>query len=348
MIEPDAIRKHALSRTVAEAGERAVLAEVLARVPAGAVELGPGDDAAVLAAPDGRFVVTTDTMIEGPDFRRAWSGPVDLGRKAVASNLADVVAMGARPTGLVVALAVPRDTEVGWVAGFADGIAAGLAQLWPGCGVVGGDLATAPVVMISVTAFGSLDGGAAVTRTEARPGDAVAVAGRLGVAAGGLRLLFAEAVDASGEADAAAFAALRARGGAVREFVEAQLAPVPPLRAGVVARDAGATAMMDLSDGLLLDADRLAAASGVTIGIDTALLEDDVRRLGEVFEPDVALRLVLGGGEDHSLLACFPADRPLPAPFRAIGRVAEAGDARVLVDGRPGDAAGWDPYAGVV
>ncbi|NLT26301.1 MAG: thiamine-phosphate kinase [Microbacteriaceae bacterium] len=346
MTAPDASARPA-PRTVADAGEREVLAEVLARIPIGEAELGPGDDAAVLAAADGRFVVTTDTMIEGPDFRRAWSSPVELGRKAIASNLADVVAMGARPTGLVVALAVPRDTEVAWVAGLADGFASGLAELWPGCGVIGGDLATAPVAMLAVTAFGSLDGRAPVTRAGARPGDVVAVAGPLGRAAGGLRLLFARAVDGAGAPDAAALAALRAEGGLAAELVDQQLAPAPPLRAGVAAAEAGATAMMDMSDGLLLDADRLTIASDVAIELDTALVDDDVRALSAEFDRETALRLVLGGGEDHSLLACFGADAALPAPFRPIGRVVESGEHRVLVDGVPADPAGWDPYAGL-
>ena len=337
----------AAPRTVADAGERAVLAEVLARIPIGEAELGPGDDAAVLAAPDARFVVTTDTMIEGPDFRRAWSSPVELGRKAIASNLADVVAMGARPTGLVVALAMPRDTEVAWVAGLADGFAQGLAQLWPGCGVIGGDLATAPVAMLAVTAFGSLDGRAPVTRSGARPGDVVAVAGPLGRAAAGLRLLFERAVDTSGEADAAGLVALRASDPLVAALVDQQLAPNPPLRAGVAAAEAGASAMMDMSDGLLLDADRLAIASEATLELDTALVAADVGALAGLFGREIALRLVLGGGEDHSLLACFPPGVALPEPFRPIGRVAAAGEHRVLVDGAPADPAGWDPYVGM-
>ena len=331
--------------TVEQAGERAVLAEVLARIPNGDVLLGPGDDSAVLAAPDGRYVVSTDTMIDGPDFRLAWSAPEQLGRKAVASNLADVVAMGARPTGLVVALALPRDTTVDFVARLAEGFAQGLRELWPGCGIVGGDLATSSTLTIAVTAFGSLDGRNAVTRAGAQPGDTLAVAGVLGRAAGGLRLLFQDAVDESGVADAAALAELLAQGAEVAELISAQLAPVPPLGAGVAAGEAGANSMMDLSDGLLLDAHRLARASKVSLEIDSDAVASDIAALEPIFGADLALRLALGGGEDHSLLASFPAGAELPEPFRAIGRVTKRQDARVLVDGAAADPAGWDPFA---
>lgn len=314
--------------TVSQAGERRVLAEVLSRIPTGTPLLGPGDDAAVVAAPDGRFVVTVDTMIEGPDFRREWSAPRQLGSKAVTTNLSDVAAMGAVPSGLVIALAVPRDTPLSWVTEFAEGVAAQLDELAPGCGVVGGDLATAERITISVTAFGDLGGRAAVTRSGARPGDQIAVAGTLGRAAAGLHLLFGGA-DARGD-DA---------------LVATQLAPSSPIAAGVAAAQAGATAMMDLSDGLLLDGDRMAAASGVALEFDRALLQEDIAPLTERFGIELAEQFVLGGGEDHSLLATFPAAVALPQPFRRIGTV-RAG-CGTLVDGEAADPAGWDPFIGL-
>ncbi|QUY62454.1 thiamine-phosphate kinase [Gulosibacter molinativorax] len=337
--------------TVAEAGERETLRRLLTHLPEGDALLGPGDDAAVLAAPDQRVVISTDTMIEGADFRLEWSTPEQLGRKAVASNLADIAAMGARPTGLVVALAVPRDTPVDFVEGLARGLAIGLERLAPGVGVVGGDLATSPVVTIAVTVFGSMDGLDPVLRSGARPGDVVAVAGDMGRAAAGLRLLFS-GVDAQGR---------DAQSGTVDEasasLVRAQLAPEPPLYAGVAAARAGSTAMMDLSDGPLLDATRLATASGVTIAIGSQTVAADVEHLRAPLErafgldaegtDALALRLVLGGGEDHALLATFPADAQLPEPFRAIGRVLENLDAPVLVDGEVAQPDGWDPYIGV-
>ncbi|MGK9146733.1 thiamine-phosphate kinase [Plantibacter flavus] len=318
----------AAGRCVGELSEGELLAMIFPRLPhADAELLGPGDDAAVVAAPDGRFVVTTDTMIHGPDFRLAWSTAHDLGWKAAASNLADVAAMGARPTALVVALAMPKQLPLAVLEGFADGLREACAELAPGCGVVGGDLAVSEVFMIAVTAFGDLEGREPVRRDGAREGDVVAVAGALGAAATGLRMLFDHGVDATAVPSVEAATILRREH---PEPIAAQLAPRPPIMAGVLAADAGATSMLDLSDGLALDAGRVASASGVAIDLVSASLGPD---------PAVAL----SGGEDHSLLATFPPDIVLPTPFRAIGAV-RAGSG-VLVDGVAYDGrAGWDPY----
>jgi thiamine-monophosphate kinase len=318
------------SSTIGELGESAVLARILPRLaPGDAAHLGAGDDAAVVAAPDGRFVVATDLMVHGPDFRLAWSTPFELGWKAAVTNLTDVAAMGARPTALVVAIAAPPALGVDVLEGIADGLREGLATLAPGAGVVGGDLSASPVLMISVTAFGDLEGRAPVLRSGARPGDVIAHAGARGDAARGLALLFTRARDERGEPDAAAAAALR------REhprLVAAQLAPTPPVGAGVDAALAGATAMLDVSDGLARDARRIAEASRVGIDFRAAALGPD---------PLTAL----AGAEDHGMLAAFPPDVAPPHPFEVIG-VAN-GDAGVLtLDGEPVDTSGWDPYAG--
>ncbi len=321
--------------TLGSAGERAALARIVPRLPAAASALvGPGDDAAVLAAPSGRYVVTTDLMVHGPDFRLAWSTPEDLGWKAAASNLADVAAMGASPTALVVALAAPAATPVAVLEGIADGLAAGCEALAPGCGVVGGDLSVSDTLMIAVTAFGDPGDRAPVLRSGARAGDVVAVSGLLGFAAAGIRLLYARGVDAAGAPDRAAGLALRRRH--AREL-DAQLRPRPPVADGVAAALAGATAMLDVSDGVLLDASRLADASGVAVRLDSAALLDGTEGSA------VSARDVLAGGEDHALLATFPPDARLPGAFRAVGVVAAG--AGVLVDGRrvPGSG-GWDPY----
>lgn len=312
------------SGTLGEIGESATLARIFPRLPAASAALvGPGDDAAVLSAPDGRFVVTTDMMIHGPDFRLAWSSAHDLGWKGAASNLADVAAMGAVPTGLVVAIAAPADTLVTFLEEVADGLRDGCAAMAPGCGVVGGDLSVSATLTIAVTAFGDLEGRFPVLRSGARVGDIVAVSGVLGAAAEGLRLLFANAV-VGDVPDADLATALRA----THPEVGAQLAPTPPIADGRLASIAGATAMIDLSDGLALDARRVALASGVAINLDLAL---------------VGSAEALVGGEDHSLLATFPAGTALPAGFRAIGEVT-AGTG-LLVDGKPFEArGGWDPY----
>jgi thiamine-monophosphate kinase len=195
--------------------------------------------------------------------------------------------------------------------------------------VVGGDLSVSDTFTIAVTAFGDLEGRPAVLRSGARPGDVVAVSGPLGAAAAGLRMLFEQAVDASGEPDAHLAASIRSAHPAV---VEAQLRPRPPLADGIAAALAGATAMLDLSDGLALDARRVAEASGVAIDLEASALGDD--RV-----------LALDGGEDHSLFASFPAGTALPGGFRRIGRVVEG--AGLLVDGEPYKAeSGWDPYRG--
>jgi len=330
MHEPERADPAALPRTVGELGEDAALARILPRLrPADAALLGPGDDAAVVAAADGRFVVTTDLMVHGPDFRLAWSTPFDLGWKAAATNLTDVAAMGARPTALVVAIAAPPSLDAAVLEGIADGLREGLRALAPGAGVVGGDLTASAVLTIAVTAFGDLEGRSPVTRSGARPGDIVAHAGARGDAARGLALLFAEATDAAGEPDADAAEAVRARH---PELVGAQLAPSPPVAAGAVAASAGATSMLDVSDGLARDARRIARASGVGIDFSAAALGPDVR-------------LALSGGEDHGLLATFPPGTRLPEPFEAIGLVTDVAGA-LFVDGMPIDSAGWDPYSG--
>ncbi|MWB97684.1 thiamine-phosphate kinase [Agromyces seonyuensis] len=306
-----------------------MLARILPRLGSGASALlGPGDDAAVVAAPDSRFVVTTDLMVHGPDFRLAWSSPFDLGWKAAATNLTDVAAMGARPTALVVAIAAPPETPVPLLEGIADGLRAGLDALAPGAGVVGGDLSASRVLTIAVTAFGDLEGRQPVLRSGARAGDVLAHAGARGAAARGLALLFEQGRDASGEPDADLAAALRR---AHPELVGAQLAPEPPVAAGVAAAVAGATSMLDVSDGLAKDAARIARASGVGLDFDSGALGD---------EP----RWALGGAEDHGMLATFPADAALPEGFERLGVVTS--DAGVVsLDGRPIDPGGWDPFA---
>ena len=315
---------------IGELSEGEVLRRILRRLgEASSALVGPGDDAAVIAAPDGRVVVTTDTLVHGPDFRLAWSSPFDIGWKAAAVNLADVAAMGARPTGLVVALAVPTHLPVSFVEGLAEGLRAACDALSPGCTVVGGDLTSSDTLTIAVTAFGSLDGVEPVLRSGARPGDLLAIAGTLGSAARGLEVLFERGVDAAGQPIPLDTAALSR---ADADALATQLRPSPPLAAGIAAAHAGATSMMDVSDGLALDASRIAAMSGVTIDIDTGTLGPNAT-------------WAVGGGEDHALLATFGPETVLPAAFRPIGRVLEAGNVPVLVDGRAWDGRpGWDPY----
>ena len=322
------------NNTLANLGESESLARTIGKLIQGEYAIvGPGDDAAVATSSDGRFVVTTDTMIEGHDFKLGWSKGYDLGFKAIASNVADVAAMGAKPTALVVAIALPGDTQISWLEDFAAGLNAGLTQLAPGASVVGGDLASADQVFISVTAHGDLEGLEPVLRSGAKPGDVLAVAGTLGKAAAGLSLLQSDIADAKNAFD---------------DLVSIQLRPMPPIPAGVLANKAGATSMLDVSDGLAKDASRIAKASGVTVQIDKSAL------LGfEAVLELAALRLevtpenwVLFGGEDHALLATFPKGAEIPKEFKPIGRVLPQSDVLVLLDDVELQANGWDSIRG--
>jgi thiamine-monophosphate kinase len=295
--------------TARDLGEFGLIAAVTARLPGSpAVLLGPGDDAAVVAVPDGRVVATTDVLVEGVHFRRDWSSAYDVGRKAAAANLADVAAMGGTATALLVGLAAPPDLALSWALELADGLRDEAAVV--GAAVVGGDTVSAPQVVVSVTALGGLVG-APVTRAGARPGDLVVVAGRLGWASAGLRLL------GQGVADG--------------PLVEAHRRPLPPYAMGPVLAAAGASAMCDVSDGLVQDLGHIAVASGVGIELDEAALADDA----------VPLQDVLTGGEDHALVATLPPG-PVPLGCRVVGRVVEGSGVRV--DGRAVEG-GWEHWA---
>jgi thiamine-monophosphate kinase len=314
--------------TVGDLGEIALVERILeaAGTPPG-VPVGPGDDAAVLACPDGRVVVTTDMLVEGRHFRRDWSDAADIGHKAAAENLADIAAMGAAPTALVVALALPPSTEVAWVDGFLEGLMGESRRA--GASLVGGDLVRGDAITVSVTAFGQLGDRDAVLRSGARAGDVLAVCGHLGSAAAGLAVL--------------------SRGfRSPRSLVDAHRRPSPDYAAGVRAAEAGAHALMDISDGLLLDAKRLAGASGVDIDVDSSALpcEDAVVTTASAYNLD-PLTWVLGGGDDHALLATFGPKTRLPEGFVAIGSVTEQSgrDACVRVDGAEADqVAGFEHF----
>ena len=317
---------------VADIAEEELLARITPLLPRGhATLLGPGDDAAVVAA-EGAFVVTTDVLVAGRHFREDWTSGADVGWRAVAANVADVAAMGAVPTALVTALVLPASTAVDWVLDLATGLGEACTH-WR-AGAVGGDLSSGDVLTVAITAHGDLHGNDPVLRSTARPGDQIAHAGVLGRSASGWALLAAGQQDGTAPGVAEALAAFRR--------------PQPPVAAGARAAVCGATAMMDVSDGLLRDAGRMARASGVHLDLDPDALAEDVAALAAVAEQRGAdpLAWVLTGGEDHGLLATFPAGAPLPAPFRAIGTVA-AGPAQVTYGGRPPDVpgTGWDHFS---
>lgn len=275
--------------------------------------LGPGDDAAVVAAPDGRVVASTDMMVENRHFRRDWSAADDIGRKSAARAFADIAAMGAQPTALLVALALPRALDVDWV----DGLFAGLREECGalGAAVVGGDVTEADVITIALSALGDLQFRDPVTLAGARPGDVVAVTGRLGWAAAG-------------------FAVLGRGFRSPVQVVAAHRRPEVPYPQGPIAAAAGATAMTDVSDGLVADLGHIAEASGVRIDLraDSVEVPSRLREVGAALNVD-PLVWVLTGGDDYALTATFPQQRtPPPEGWRVIGVVGDGEGVRV--DGR--------------
>ena len=326
--------------------------------------VGIGDDAAVLAAPDGRVVASTDFLLEGRHFRRDTSSGADVGHKAAARSLIDVAAMGAVPTGLLVALAAPPDLPVTWARDLTEGLAAECARA--GATVVGGDTARAGSVLLATTVLGDLAGRAPVLRSGAAPGDLVAVTGPLGHSAAGLALLQAVTPDGAPLLTWPPAAALPALPPAAAgphapawtaPLVAAHRRPQPPYDAGPQAADLGATAMIDISDGLLADLGHIASASGVRIDLSSDRLSpgEGLQAAARLFlgrtdrgsgpEHTRALAWVLTGGEDHALAATFKPDTALPSRWTVVGQVSEG--LGVLVDGQAwAGEAGWDHFRG--
>jgi thiamine-monophosphate kinase len=332
-------------------GEWGVIAALAGRMPAGPLtSVGIGDDAAVVGTPSGSVVAAVDLLLEGRHFRRDWSSAYDIGVKAAARSLADIAAMGAVNTALLVALAVPGDLPASWPLELADGLAAEAARA--GAGIVGGDTARADSVLLSVTALGDLAGRPPVLRSGANAGDVIAVAGPLGRSAAGLALLSAGVAVTSD---------------ALAALVAAHQRPSPPYQAGPEAAALGATAMIDVSDGLLADLGHIAEASAVALDLDRSALvtggplgeaaaflrslkPDSSRTVPADSPPPTPLEWVLTGGEDHSLVATFPATAQLPSNWRVIGQVRAANGAGVTavgvtVDGTPhAGPAGWQHF----
>jgi thiamine-monophosphate kinase len=301
-------------RSVAEVGEFGLIAAIQPVFHQGAdVVVGPGDDAAVLAVASGQVVVSTDLLIENRHFRCDWSSAEDVGHKAAAANLSDINAMGGTATGMVLGLGVPGSLGMDWVNGLARGVSEEVSLT--GTSVMGGDVTASDRIVLSVTVLGVCTDGP-VRRSGARPGEVVAVCGRLGWAAAGYHVL--------------------GRGfRSPRAVVEAHRRPEPPYKAGPEAAKLGATAMIDLSDGLLADLGHVADESGVAIDVRTDAFEIDepLQAVGSALGTD-PLAYVLTGGEDYALAATFPADVRLPAHWHVVGEVREAGDGpAVTVDG---------------
>lgn len=272
-----------------------------------------GDDAAVLAPFVGQAIVSTDVAVLGIHLASEIFPLEDLGFKAVASAVSDLAAMGARPRGALVAVSAPIGTDLEELhRGIAD------AAAITGCPIVGGDLAQSRDVSVAVTVLGECPDGAAVLRSGARRGDEILVTGPLGRSAAGLRR--------------------RREGAALNdELVVAHRRPWPRLREGAAARGAGAHAMMDLSDGLGLDLNRLADASGVgfeltSVPVASGATPEEALSGGEDYE------LIIVTGDPARLRLVFH-DRGLNDPI-SIGRVVEDPTVRTL-RGETLERTGW-------
>ncbi len=305
--------------TLADAGEFGLIGALTGIFTQGEqVLVGPGDDAAVLRIRNGHVLVSTDLMVEGRHFRRDWASAEDVGHRAAAQNLSDINAMGGRAHSLTIGLAAPADLPVQWALDFARGFAAECDLV--GASVVGGDVTRADQVVIAVTVMGACTQ-SPVLRSGAQPGDVVALTGRQGWAAAGLAVL--------------------GRGfRSPRVLVEAYRRPEPPYDAGAVAAEAGASALIDVSDGLLADAGHIADESGVAIDIrrDAFEIPEPLHAVGSALGAD-PIQFILGGGDDHALLATFPAGQ-VPDGWLVVGTVSEGEG--VTVDGAAYDGpTGW-------
>ncbi len=329
MIGSESISKDALI-TVADFGEFGLISAIRAVLPPDPADaIGAGDDGAVVPAPDGRVVASTDLLIEGRHFRREWSAAPDIGVKAAAQNLADIAAMGAEPTALLFGLAIPGDLAVAWVLEVARGMATECQRA--GAFIAGGDIASSDVITLAITALGSLNGRDPVTRAGAGPGDVIAISGPVGQSAAGLALL-----QAFGAPDPSWTVGLQS-------MVASHRRPRPDYSAGPAAAMAGATAMIDVSDGLVADLGHIAEASGVRLDVvlgqlpGTGALLEAATRLGSDWRG-----WALQGGEDHALAATFPARSKVPDGWSVIGNVSLG--TGVLVDSKPWSGAGWDHF----
>lgn len=274
--------------------------------------LGSGDDAAIVTFDGAHVAMSVDMFIQNRHFRLDWSTGVDIGRRCAAASMSDICAMGLEPSALLVAIGAPAETPMSWLNEFFSGLVEEAASA--GARVVGGDLSSANAIMISVTALGPTTKKGPVTRSGARVGDVVALHGEIGRAAAGLRVLQR---------------GLRSP----RSLVDSFRFPQVDYAAGARAREAGAHAMIDVSDGLIADLGHIARASGVTINIESELvfIPDDLASAASAFGID-PLTWVLEGGDDHALVATFPVTGKLPLGFTVIGSVLQQGSDSVTVD----------------
>ncbi len=309
------------------------------------VLLGAGDDAALVEPGHGTTVLTADMLVEGVHFDRGLMSARDLGSKAIVVNVSDIAAMAASPRYALVSLALTSDVEAAWVMELYGGMRTACDEY--ALSLVGGDLSRASQVVVSVTAVGESAPGRAVTRAGARPGDRIVVTGELGAAAGGLVLSRAHP-SRLGDALGAGWG---------RQLLDAFVRPVARVGEAQTLAQAGAKAMMDVSDGLAKDLSRLCLESGV--GAEISLASVPVAR---ALEPAAAvlgvdpLELALSGGEDYELLATLDGGAVAPArdelherfgvPLTDVGVVIDEGLYAIGADGDRValEPKGWDHF----
>lgn len=351
----------ATSRLVSDFSEKQLIDVLLGAHPlnsqdasdatgAGLVLLGGGDDAAQISAPQGNFLVASDVLIEDQHFKRSWSTPAQVARRALIQNFADIYAMGGQPTVVLLTLALPKDLPFSWLEQFAQEFGVCCAE--NAAVLVGGDLSASEKIVVSITAHGQLNGNPLVTRSGAQIGDVLAHAGVCGFSAAGLEVLSHRS-----ETSPAKLASGKTKPGEENpkwnEFIEAYLVPKTDLKAGLRAARAGASAMQDVSDGLVIDAGRIATASDVVIELDDLqqAFKTDLATLAPVCDAYglQATELILGGGEDHGFLATFAPGKTLPEGFTKIGRVRAASEkdqeAKVFLGEKPLTHRGWDHFS---
>ena len=332
---------------LSEDGLVAAIRTVLSGETSGVI-VGLGDDAAVVEPGTGSSVLTTDLLVDGVHFERGSTSARDLGAKAIAVNVSDIAAMGASPRYALASLALPSDIEAAWVVELYGGMRAACDEY--ALALVGGDLSRAERLVISVVILGEVSRGRAVTREGARAGEAIVVTGSLGAAAAGLALSRAPAP--------VLLAALSA--GWARELLDALARPAARVGEGVTLAQCGATAMMDLSDGLAKDLSRLCMASGVGARVRLAdvPIPEAVRAAAAALAVD-PLEFAVSGGEDYELLATIAPTEVDGARERLRDRFGLAltqvgdivdGQGLVAVDAHGAESTmepnGWDHFAG--
>ncbi len=333
-----------LPSTIGELGEAGLLSLVFQRLEHGKPNpspliVGPGDDTAYIAVAGPAVLATTDTMVRGQDWLDEWSTAADVGSKVVIQNLADIASMGGVGTALLVTLVAPGSTPTAWALECLGALADTAHQV--GVSIAGGDLSSSGgEVSLSVTALGVLGPGVdqPVLRAGAQPGQVLAVSGPLGRSAAGLELL--RAAD-EGRFPPAEYADMCAT------WVGYHCRPTPDLGAGVRAAVAGATALIDVSDGLVRDAGRIASASAVRIDLHEAGIAHSAHELALALGPRLARRCVVHGGEEHVLIGSFSA-ADVPSGWTIIGAISapQLEGAGVYLDGEPAPKGGWDHFGG--